>query len=162
MIPASRQFLRVKRVYGIVAVIVYINGLYRLVDHYLDALVVTSSGLILYQWNGIWNRRLTNLQRVSIESMDTEKTGFLDMLFDEGNITVSVEDKTHIFMNVEHSSQVVQDLLDRKSEFTYRHNPSIMAENEPLPSGDKFDILVETLSEVIQDYMERKPKSDIY
>jgi hypothetical protein len=119
--------------------------------------------LIQYQWNGIWNRKLTNLQRVSIESIDEEKTGFLDMLLDEGNISISVEDKTHIFTNVKYSSQVVQDLLERKSEFTYRHTPNVIAENETLPTGDKFDILVETLSEVIQDYMERKPRpNDMY
>lgn len=84
------------------------------------------------------------------------------MFFDEGNVNISVEDKSYNFSNVQNSSQVVQDLLERKSEFVYRHIPNQIGENEVIPSWDKFDILVETLSEVIQDYMERKPKSDIY
>jgi hypothetical protein len=149
------------------AVVAYLHGIYKLVDQYLDAIVVTSSWLVLYQRNGIRNRKLTNLQRVSIESIDEEKLGFRDMLWDEWNITISVEDKTHIFDNVQHSSQVVQDLLEWKSEFSYRHSPlaeNIVPEQDLYGSNDKFDILVETLSEVIQDYMERKPwkSSDIY
>lgn len=77
------------------------------------------------------------------------------MMVDEWNITISVEDKVHIFNDVQHSSQIIQDLLDRKREFTYRQ-PMVETENAPMVSGDKFDILVETLSEVIQDYMEKK------
>jgi hypothetical protein len=94
---------------------------------------------------------------MSIESIDEEKSGIFDMLLNEGNLNISVEDKSYIFKNIDYSSQVVQDLLDWKRQFTYRQ-PMMEVENlEPLQSWDKFDILVETLSEVIQDYMERKP-----
>lgn len=164
IIPASFQYYWIKWLWWFFAVCAYIYGIYKFIDHYLDALVVTSSGLMMYQWNGIWNRKLTNLQRISIESIDEEKNGFIDMMLDEGNITISVEDKVHVFNNVEHSSQIVQDLLDWKREFTFHHN-SFESENTVISTDwwDKFDILVETLSEVIQDYMERKPKSnDIY
>ncbi len=76
-----------------------------------------------------------------------------------GDIVITVEDKRIVFRDVQDSSTIISQISDRKYEMLYHHD-AIIVENTALPKWDKFDILVETLSEVIEDYLDKKSTKD--
>lgn len=157
--PASFRISQFARAVWWIGVMIYLVACYQILDYYLDALVVTNSWLILYKWDGLFSKKVQNFQRVSIESIAEEKSWIRATLFDMGDIVITVEDKRIVFRDVQDSSTIISQISDRKYEMLYHHD-AIIAENTALPKGDKFDILVETLSEVIEDYLDKKSTKD--
>lgn len=140
---------------ALMGITIYVKGLYDVADEYLDSLVVTNRGLILFRRNGLFDYKTEYLQRVSIESIAEEQNSFLDSLFKKGNIIIKVEDERIRFKEVSHPAHLVSQLLNWKSKILWRYE---YHENETSTElgRDKYELLVEALWEVVTEYVDKK------
>lgn len=136
-------------------IFIYISCIYQLLNDYLDGLVISPAGLILFKRNNPFARQMSVIQRVAVESIQHEHRGIRESMFHLGNISIQVEDEKFSFRRVRYPLQTVSRLLKRKQEFT----GNIKFENQSMPTTDKsgkYDLLLEALGEVMHEYIEKK------
>lgn len=134
--------------------ILYIKWTIDLLDSYLDALLITNVWLLLFTWDWVFKQTVTNLQRVSTETIMYEQNSFWDTLFKKGDVRISVEDMKYTFKEVAHPAEKVTHILGWKEKILWRYH---YTENEVEPEEkDKYELLVEALGEVVTEYVEKK------
>jgi hypothetical protein len=134
---------------------IYFKWLYDIADEYLDSLVVTNKGLVLFKRNWLFDYKTDYLQWVSIESLSDEQNSFRDTLFKKWDISIKLEDERIRFKEVGHPWEKVHMLLHWKTKILWRYE---YHENETTKeiSRDKYELLVEALWEVVTEYVEQK------
>lgn len=137
--------------------LLYIRFILQFLNHYLDALVINQQGISIFQWNKILNYSLQQCHRDNIESISQSQTSVSDKIFSKGNISITLDHGINAeFSHITNPKQVATLLWDKKSQFESKssmNNPHGFALTEQ--SHEKFDILVETLGEVIKEYMDK-------
>ncbi len=137
-------------------VIIYGVGLYKFMDEYMDALVVTNLWLLFFKWNWMFSYKTSSMQWVSIESVADQQDTFADSLFKKGDISIRLEEEDLIFRNVSQPSYQVATILKRKERILGTRSAY---ENEnPEQAKDKYELLVEALGEVVSEYVEKKDR----
>lgn len=157
----------------VVWVVVYAFFFVDLCDKYLDALVVTKSGLVHFNWEHIFKHKTSSFQRLSIEKISEEKTSFWDTLLNRGDLRITLEDRTYFFEKIGSPAAQVGKILRYRQQSTQwgpqaeNHMPHSGSSVSTLSwwsggsgSSDTHDvnneILMEALSEVIMDYIDKK------
>lgn len=86
-----------------------------------------------------------------------------DRIFGKGEINITLDHGINAAFDYISDPKYVATLLwDKKAQFESKHTPMLENPNNPFEShnNEKFDILVETLGEVIKDYMDKDKKKD--
>ena len=146
---------RISLVLWLLLVWIYAQCSFKLVDMYLDSLLITNVGLILFRWDWLFKQKVATLQRVSIETVAFEQNSLLDTALWKWDITIRVEDTTFTFKNLAQPAKRVTQLLSWKDKILWRFHYSeneTAAELEP----DKYEMLVEALWEVVSEYVDKK------
>ncbi len=154
--PMWQSFLQ--SLWASIWVLIYGKLLFDIFDEYLDTLIVTDRWLVHFRWNWIRNQKVENLQRVSIESLSYEQNSLLDSIINKGDIKIKLEDVTTVFKDISDPALVSNKLLWFKDNILWRHN---YMENETRHEPDNYNILVEALWEVVNEYIQNK-KPDTY
>ena len=137
------------------ALIIYLRFLFTFFDLYLDAVVIDDSGVSLFLWNKVFNYSVQYCHRDHIEDIRQSQETFADKFFQRGDITLTLNNGTILhFSHIAHPKKVATLLRNQKIKFESPRNALSGGEVEG-PSWEKFTILVETLGEVIKDYMDR-------
>lgn len=135
-------------IFATVGLIIYIRFIIKFMDIYLDSIVLTDRGLIIFMWGGLLKYTSESVQRHSIESVYDQQNGILDVVFNKGDLTIKRQGENYIFKDVSHPKIQADEILKVKDKMLVW-----LEDDEPVP--DKFDVLVETLGEVILDYVKK-------
>lgn len=133
-------------------------------NHYLDAIIITPQGLRFFYWEKLFQYHQIDCHRDHIESINHSQHSFSDKLCNKGSISIAYgEGKLVSFKTISNPNKLAKLLWEHKSAFEYRQQQQLIASLPPQQdvNNEKFSILVETLGEVIKDYMDRdKQKQD--
>lgn len=124
-------------------------------NHYLDAIALTPHGVYIFRWEGILEYKTELFERHKIELISFEQHSLLDRIFMKGDILISLDFNTSFtFENISHPQKRVNAIVMAKHRYAQPPEPDFQEEQQ-----EKFDILVETLGEVIQEYMHKEKRT---
>ena len=131
----------------------YLKYIYDFLNIYLDSVVLTNRGINILVVDGFMKYRMTSFGRKSIETVDYGQNGLLDYLIDSGNLTLSVDQgERFVIPSVYQPKKQANRIQKMKYEYLAQIQTSLPEEEV---SVDKFEILVDTLSSVITQYMKQ-------
>lgn len=135
---------------------IYAYFLLQFLNNYLDALVITPQFLWLFQRDGVLEYHMQQCDRDKIEMMSYTQDSLRDKILSRGDVVITLDHTISFsFDNVASPKRVVNALWAAKAIYS---EPQEDDEEEWLSdnNNEKFEILVETLGEVIKDYMHKK------
>jgi len=95
------------------------------------------------------------LNRAMIQTVSHTQNSLSDKLMQRGDVLVKLEHGVvYEFLNISNPARVANKLMSLKDSY-------LLADREDDRDHDKFDLLVETLGEVIQDYMGHRKKDGL-
>jgi hypothetical protein len=137
---------------GIIWMFIYIKFVIDFLDLYLDSVVLTHTDIVIFRWDWFLKYRTEAIQRDSVEAINNEQSWILDLIFNKWDIKIKRQEWSYFFRDVTNPSKIANDIVVLKNQLeTWEYNESD-TENDI----DKFDILVETLWEVIIDYVKKE------
>ena len=147
-------------IFGSIVGLVYLLAIFMLLRSYFDVMVATDNHLYLVFWDSFYKYRIKIVTWSSIQDISVSPANSLSALFKDGHITIATEqDETIEFRHVYKPSRIAKDMYYiRDMIHMWSHAPAqpvheVMDHNI---DDDKFKVLVETLGEVIVDYMKKK------
>ncbi len=147
----------VSTIFGVAGLTTYALFVMRILNDYFDAMLITSVGVTILTWDGFLQYKTETVYRNSIETITYEQNGLIDVTWNIGDIIVRLEHD--ISFPFKHVSQPKKQaaIVAAWKEQTLRPREIVDGDHDPINVRDeKFDVLVETLGEVIVEYMERK------
>lgn len=119
---------------------------------YLDALVLTDSGITLYLWEGLLEYKTEMFDRDRIETVSHNQKWIWDKVFMRWDVLIRLEHGIDFpFENISYPKKQAAKILQLKDKFILRSD----LKEDALSDNRKFDILVEALGEVVKDYIDK-------
>lgn len=145
----------IKRIIGVIGILIYSRFVLEFLNKYLDALVITAQGIIIFEWDGFLHYSLQQFDRDSIESITHSQDSIGDKLIGKWSIIVTIDHGAIFsFDNISSPSRIADTLRQYKQKHGAIRPHHHDEDEEPWwVYNEKFEILVETLGEVIKDYM---------
>lgn len=144
----------VSAIAAIIGAYICIKYLIDFLNIYLDAIAITPRGLAVFRWEGVLEYKTEFFERNTIELMSYEQNSIRDRIFAKGDIVISLNySNNFLFEEIARPKKRVNTMLMAKHKYN-QPDPQEIQDHE---QQEKFDVLVETLGEVIQDYMHKKP-----
>jgi hypothetical protein len=137
--------------FGILWIFVYVKFVIDFLDSYLDSIVLTHTDIIIFRWDWFLKYRTEAIQRDSVEAINDEQGWILDLIFNKWDIKIKRQEWSYFFRDITNPSKIANDISVLKNKLE-------SWELEKEDEIDKFDILVETLWEVIIDYVKKEKK----
>lgn len=147
-------------VFGSLIWLGYILAIFMLLRSYFDIMVATDSHLYIVFWDSFYKYRIKIITRSAIQDISVSPANSLSAVFKDWHITIATEqDEVIEFRHVYQASRVASDIyyikdMHKTSESVVHHVPVETPETHV--DDEKFKVLVETLWEVIVDYMKKK------
>lgn len=137
---------------------VYVLGLYMLLRHYFDVMVATDNYLYIVLWDSFFKYRIKIITWHSIQDISLTPGAGLSALISDAHILIATEQDDIIeFHHVYKAAEVVSNLYRIRSHAVHEDDDLPPVSSQEIDVDDtKFKILVETLGEVIVDYMKKK------
>lgn len=121
---------------------------------YLDALVMTDSGVVLYLWEWLLEYRTETFDRDRIETISHNQKGIWDKVFLRWDIMIRLEHWIEFpFEDITAPKKQAAKILQLKDRFVLDR-----WEEGGMDDHRKFDVLVEALGEVVKDYIDKWDK----
>ncbi len=119
---------------------------------YLDALVMTDSGVILYLWEWLLEYKTEMCDWDRIETISHNQKGIWDKIFMRWDILIRLEHGIDFpFENISYPKKQAAKILNLKDRFTVNGGGL----DDAIADNRKFDVLVEALGEVVKDYIDK-------
>lgn len=139
---------------------VYGYFIIQFLNEYLDALIGGEQWLTIFRRDGFLQYSVQQFEREKIEMISFVQNSVSDKVRNKWDIIISLAHE--ISFRIEHIAnpkKVSNMLWSLKWQHTHSHNNhQLSSDYHDADSPDKFNILVETLGEVIKDYMDRGPR----
>jgi hypothetical protein len=147
-----------KNIFAVLSMIVYVAWVYMLLRQYFDVMVATDNYLYIVLWDSFFRYSIKVITRHSIQDMSVIPSWWLSVFLKDSHIIIATEQNDLIeFHHVYQASEVVRVLYSvRDANVTDEPQQYEPEQHELSTDDDKFKILVETLWEVIVDYMKKK------
>lgn len=146
-------------IFGVGGLMTYAFFVMRVLNDYFDAMLITDTGITILTRNGFLQYKTETIYRENIQTITYEQNGIIDAARNIGDIVIRLEhDITYPFPHVPQPKKQAAIIAAWK-EKSYGPSMIDVDEENGQRSGErdeKFDILVETLGEVIVEYMQRK------
>ena len=124
---------------------------------YLDALVMTDSGVMLYLWEWLLEYKTEMFDRDRIETISHNQAGIWDKVFIRWDILIRLEHGIDFpFENVSSPKRQAAKIMQLKDRFLLNNSTPV---DDIIADNRKFDVLVEALWEVVKDYIDKGDKS---
>jgi hypothetical protein len=134
-------------------ILLYLHFVVEFLNKYLDACIITTNWITIFEREWFLHYTSQQFEWETIESISHSQNSLSDKILYKWSITITIEhDITFIIDNLSNPQQLAQRLWKYKQDNTNYNHQLPISDNEPW-SHEKFDILVETLWEVIKDYM---------
>lgn len=135
---------------------VYLFLLYSVFDWYNDVWLITDHGIVDLDWN-VFAGNVTYVSFHSIHGVEIKRDSIFDTLLGKGDISIHLEDETEEFelreaSNPDEIAEYVQGAVAELRDHSSGHD-----EHEEVPDDrEPFQILLETLTEMVKDHLEKK------
>lgn len=139
-----------------IVAIVYIYFVINFLNIYLDCIIITSTWLVIFEREKILEYKSETLNRTSIDNISHSQQWLRERLLGTWSLHIWLNQWASITLEHIPNIQRTANLLwTYKHQIDAQHNHSLY----PWPEEDttKFDLLVETLWEIIKEYTQ-KPK----
>ena len=148
-------------IFGSIAWVCYLVGIYMILRWYFDVMVATKDHLYVVLWDSFFKYRIKIITRSSIQDISFIPASWISVLRKDSHVFIATEQDDLIeFHHVYQADEVVWNLYDIRNEYTtnlYEPEPEHQHDHGLSTTDDeKFKVLVETLWEVIVDYMQKK------
>ena len=148
-------------VFGSLIWLWYIAAIYMLLRSYFDIMVATDSHLYIVFWDSFYKYRIKIITWSAIQDISVSPANSLSAIFKDWHVSIATEqDEIIEFRHVYQASRVASDIYsirDMHKAWISSHAQQIPVEApESHVDDEKFKVLVETLWEVIVDYMKKK------
>ena len=135
-------------------VMLYLRFIIEFLNKYLDSLIITPKGILIFEWEGFLHYKLQQFDRDTIESISHSQDSLSDKIIGKWKIQLSIEHGIVFhFDNISSPHRIATQLWNQKQQYSWHNNESFGDHSLSWDSSEKFEILVETLWEVIKDYM---------
>lgn len=139
--------------FAVIVLGIYGKFIYDFMDVYMDTVVLTNKGIHIISITWLMKFKVDLFDWRSLESITYTKNGFRDMLFNQWDILLTLNQWTDFTIeNIAQPKRQIGILNKTKYEEMMRIQDLDLVEISPT-NEDKFNILVETLGDVIWDYM---------
>lgn len=143
-------------VFAIIAGLFYLFGVFMLLRNYFDVMVGTKEHLYIVQRDSFFKYHLKILTRSSIQDISFSPTGHIGAVLKDSTMLISTkQDEIIEFDDVFNADQVAKKMYELRDDSLFQEDE----DDEPISGvqdDEKFKVLVETLGEVIVDYMKKK------
>ncbi len=140
--------------------LLYLIGIYMLLRSYFDVMVVTSTHLYIVLWDSFFKYSIKILSRSSIQDISVTPASGLSPILKDGHISFATEQDERIeFRHIYQPALVASKMYSIRDMQLVQEDADSVEEAYDETSeidDDKFKVLVETLWEVIVDYMKKK------
>ena len=122
--------------------LVFLKLIYDIFDRYNDVWIITSSGVVDLDW-ALFSTDMTTVKYENIEWVEVEQYGIMDTLFNKWDIVIH-KVGTWEFRLVD--AEIPYDSLDEIERCSKKNTAS--------KKDDRFDMVMEALSWVVENYMD--------
>ncbi len=151
--------------FAIIWVVLFAKFCLDFLNLYLDSLILTTSWVILFLWEGVLENSVEVFYWDKIETISYKQKWLWDKLLFSGDIEMSLDDWISLdFEDVHRPKKQIDKILKIKEKYLLK-NVIWKDENKFHNdlNDDRFNILVDALSDVVKDYVEKKDdKEDGY
>ncbi len=148
---------------GLTAILLMFNYYFMML--YLDSVVVTPQGLTIMDQVWFVDFSQTNFDWESIQTISYHQHGLIDWLLNKWDIVVWIEHGTnYVLPNIVQPTKRVERLNHYKHESIVQRARDLAIAQEVVvdnPQYDKFELLVDKLSDIIVDYMKQPRTGDV-
>jgi len=148
-----------------VAFILMIKYIIDFFNLYLDALVMTGKWVKVFVRESLMEYKMDLFEWEHLQVVSFEQRTFMDKLFWTGDIYIALTNNFEFsFDGVHNPQKAVQLLLTMKERFVWgkQEHEEYEPEQDHTYDKEKFNVLVETLGEVIVEYMDKKKIRDMH
>ncbi|MDD4151257.1 MAG: PH domain-containing protein [Candidatus Gracilibacteria bacterium] len=131
--------------------IIFGKLIFEIFDWYNDAWIVTNSGIVSVTW-GLFDVKTLSIKYENIEGIEIIQDGFFDTILKNGRIVLHKIGSDSVIME---KSFLPYDTLNL-IEDQIKENEEDEHNQEEEENVDKFDLLIHTLSGIVEDYMGAK------
>lgn len=145
-------------IFAIIVSVVYLLWVFLLLRRYFDVMVATKDHLYIVQRDSFFKYYLKILTRSSVQDISFSPTSHVGAVMKDATVLIATEqDERIVFDNVWRADEVARKMYLLRDAFLFKWDDD-ESEHEELRLADdeKFKVLVETLGEVIVDYMKKK------
>lgn len=144
-----------------VALVFFVKAVIDFLNLYLDGIVLTPSGISVFRREWLLQYSLENFDRPKVEMISFSQNTLTNRLFNTGDIVITLDYNISFeFESIPRPKQQTNLIMTTKYTYVQWWWDD---DNSSETDQEKFDILVETLGEVIVDYMkDNKNKKNIW
>lgn len=145
------------RLFAGIGLYFFIRFVISFLNLYLDALILNDRWITLFMWEWIWDYKTDIFERDRIETISFNQNSLIDKIFGKWDITIKLEHGVDFpFDNISSPKRQVWKIMRMKDYFVSQKKDKDLEDLKW--EENKFNILVEALWEVVQEYMEKGKK----
>jgi len=142
-------------VIGVVGIALFAKYVYDFLDKYMDTVILTNKGITIVRIDSWLKYKVDSFDWGSIIAISHSQGGIMDKLFNEGAIQISLDQDNDYSIEGVASPGKQSSIINKLRFDLMAQAKEIELQND---EPDKFEILVDTLSEVIGTYMKTNPR----
>lgn len=146
-----------KRIFGSLGLILFIKWMMDFLNLYLDCLILSKDHAILFLREGWLEYKTEIFAWNKINTISSSQNGLRNKIWSKGDLLIKLEFNTEFpFADVSNPKKQVAKLIMLKEQFLAREKKTLEKDLEE--DGQRFNVLVEAMSEVVKEYMEKQQK----
>ncbi len=143
-----------KWIFGGIWLLLFAKRAIDFLDAYLDCLILTKDSVILFLREGLLEYKTEVFSRNKITTISRNQNWLWDKLFGKGDLLIKLEFDTEFpFADISAPKKQAGKLTVLKESFLTKQKQTI--EKDLSDDNERFNILVEAMSEVVKEYMEK-------
>lgn len=155
------EYKYLPRIFWVIWIVWFIKFVIDFMNLYLDWLALSSSWLTLFMWEWFLEYKTEYFDRDKIIKISHNQNWFRDKVFQKWDIIINLEQWIEFpFENITSPKKQVDKIMRLKNYYSIKkHQESENhQETEKLSEDHKLNILVDALSEVVKEYIDKKDK----
>ena len=139
---------------GIIGIFLFIKRVLDFLNLYLDCLILSKDHAILFLREWRLEYKTEFFSRNKINTISSSQNGIRNKIWSVGDIVIKLEFDTEFpFADVTNPKKQVSKLITLKEQFMERQKQVI--EKDLHEDDQRFNVLVEAMSEVVKDYLDK-------
>ena len=144
-----------KWIFGGIWLLLFAKRAIDFLDAYLDCLILTKDSVILFLREGLLEYKTEVFSRNKITTISRNQNWLWDKLFGKGDLLIKLEFDTEFpFADISAPKKQAGKLTVLKESFLTKQKQTI--EKDLSDDNERFNVLVEAMSEVVKEYMDKK------
>ncbi|PZM86889.1 MAG: hypothetical protein DLD55_04235 [candidate division SR1 bacterium] len=144
-----------KWIFGVIGLGLFVKWMIDFLNDYLDCLILSQDSLTFFLWEGLLEYKIEVFSWNKITTVSWSQNGIWDKLFAKGDLLIKLEFDTEFpFTDTFLPKKQLGKLMMLKESFLTKQKQQI--EKDLSDDSERFNVLIEAMSEVVKEYMEKK------